>query len=155
MFRAIRPVTMPACIPTTALHYSNVQTFGNPPTCFGLFSGHSQGSMEQRKIEKWLITSYVYDMNLVDRNYWCVTGHVKCAKISPSTSLHFSSRVWRWRVVCLCWFWRFFVRAVASRMGASKSFRVSTFLLQISLSIQPHNQKCNNSTRQIQTALSR
>jgi len=29
--------------------YSNVQTFGNPPTCFGLFSGHSQGSMQQQK----------------------------------------------------------------------------------------------------------
>lgn len=47
--------------------YSNVQTFGNSPTCFGLFSGHSQGSMQQKK-QQWLITSYVCNINLLDRN---------------------------------------------------------------------------------------
>lgn len=31
------------------IRYSNVQTFGNPPTCFGLFSGHSEGSIQQQQ----------------------------------------------------------------------------------------------------------
>jgi hypothetical protein len=50
----------------TVIRYSNIQTCGNPPTCFGLFSGHCQGRIQRRK--KWVITFYVYSIDLLDRN---------------------------------------------------------------------------------------
>jgi hypothetical protein len=52
---------------------------------------------------------------------------INVRKTSPSTSVHFATRVWRSRVVRLSWSSRFFMRAAASKIRASNSFRVSTF----------------------------
>ena len=43
----------------------------------------------------------------------------------------------------LSWFSRFFMQAAASKMRASNSSCVSTFILQTSLFIQPHKEKSN------------
>jgi len=50
-------------------------------------------------------------------------------KIPQSTSMHFATRVRRSRVVRLSWSAILFMRAAASKMRASNSSRVSTYIL--------------------------
>ena len=66
---------------------------------------------------------------------------INVRKIPPSISVHFATRVRRSRVVRLSWSLRSFIRAAASKMRASNSSRVATFLLYTSLFIQPHKPK--------------
>jgi hypothetical protein len=59
----------------------------------------------------------------------CYRVRNKCSRNSPSTSVHFASRVLRSRVVQLSRSSVFFVLAAISTMRASKSYLVSTVVL--------------------------
>ena len=72
-----------------------------------------------------------------------VQGYNKCSKIPPSTSMHFPTRVNKWRVFRLSASWRSFTQAITSSMLTSSSSRVSAFFLYTSLFIKPHKQKFN------------
>jgi hypothetical protein len=61
---------------------------------------------------------------------------------SPTLNISaLATRVPRSRVDRLRWSSRLFMQAAASKMRASNSSGVSTFLVQTSLNIQPHKQK--------------
>ena len=81
-----------------------------------------------------------------------ITFHSKYLEVPPSVSFHIATRVRRLRVVRLSWSSRFFMQVAASKMRASNSSGVSTFVLSTSLSMQPHKQICNG-IRFIQTAV--
>jgi hypothetical protein len=68
-----------------------------------------------------------------------VTVHNKCPKIPSSTSMHFAARVRRSPAVRLSWSSRLFMQPAASKMRASNSSGVSTFLQQTSLLSNPTN----------------
>jgi hypothetical protein len=74
---------------------------------------------------------------------------INVRKIPPSISVHFATRVRRSRVVRLNWSLRSFIRAAASKMRASYSSRVATFLLYASFFIQPHKPKSKREGRTV------
>ena len=79
--------------------------------------------------------------NLLHRIDKFVTIHSECSKTSRSTSTHYAARVRKSRVVGLSWSSRIFMRAEASKMRATNSSSLYTFVLQTPFFIQPHKQK--------------
>jgi len=81
--------------------------------------------------------------NLQDINVKLLTVHNKYSKIPLSTSTHFATRVSRWPVVRLSRSQPLFVHPASSKMPASNSSAVSTFILYNSPFIQTHKQISN------------
>ena len=89
----------------------------------------------------WIVIKTLFTVNFIyiliqrlntkhyrDMTYY-VTVHSKCSKIPPSASVHFATGVRRSCVVRLGWSSGFFMRTAASKMRASSSSGVSTFIL--------------------------
>ena len=93
--------------------------------------------------------------NLRHRNDKFVTVHNKCSKTSPSTSVHFATRVLRSRVVRLSWSSRFFMQAAASKMRASNSSVYPPLFCKLRSSSNCTNKIVTELGLQIQTALYR
>ena len=71
-------------------------------------------SNKQREITVILVLISIHCLNNKS-----VAVRNKCSKISPSTSVHFATGVWRSRVVRLSWSSRLFMQAAAPKLRAS------------------------------------
>ena len=82
------------------------------------------------KKEKLISVNFYFSFKLMSflRKIF-VTVHNKYSKIPTSASMHFANLVWRSRVVRLIWSSRLFTQAAGSKVRASNSSGVSTFLL--------------------------
>jgi len=76
-----------------------------------------------------------------------VTLRNKFSKIPLSNSIHFATRERNSRVIRLSLSSCFFVRAAATKTRVGKSSPVSTFLLSVSLFVQPHTKKYLTKTK--------
>ena len=106
-----------------------------------------------KKKEKLLIPDFTlifikYIMTSLLQKDELVTIHYNCSKKLPSKWMHFEICVRRARVVRLSWFLRQIMSTATSKTLASKSSRVSTFLLYTYFFSPTHKHKSNEQSTQ-------